>query len=227
MSLGRTGSVQCVQGLSPAKREPWPFLIGVIMPKYSVNTSHQTPPELFEVLNREFHFTLDPCATKETALCEKYFTPREDGLSQSWAGHSVFMNPPYDRYINKWVSKAYTEARDHHATVVCLLPASTDTKWFHHYALSGEIRFLVGRLKFSGLGRAKFASVLVIYRPQALKITIKTVQVTGYDCHHCPVWAATRNAAQAPEGAQCTNCVNEAHKAKSQRSNATNDTYHG
>lgn len=64
-----------------------------------------TPQDLFDKLNEEFHFTLDPCATRENAKCAKFYTKEDNGLSQKWLGESVFMNPPYGREIGKWVKK--------------------------------------------------------------------------------------------------------------------------
>jgi phage N-6-adenine-methyltransferase len=92
-----------------------------------------TPQEFYDALNAEFEFTLDPCATAENAKCAKYFTIEDDGLVQDWTGHIVFMNPPYGREIGKWVKKA----AESNATVVCLLPARTDTRWWHDYVLGG------------------------------------------------------------------------------------------
>ena len=88
----------------------------------------ETPLSVFDPLNEEFRFTLDPCATPETAKCEIYFTPDDDGLTQPWTPHRVFMNPPYCRNeLPKWVAKAYQESLCG-ALVVCLLPASTSNE---------------------------------------------------------------------------------------------------
>ena len=123
-----------------------------------------TPPEVFSELDREFSFTLDPCSTHENAKCENHYTKQEDGLEKSWGGHSVFMNPPYGRQIGKWVQKAFEEAQKENTSVVCLLPARTDTKWFHDYCILGEIRFIRGRLKFGGSkNSAPFPSMVVIF----------------------------------------------------------------
>lgn len=65
-----------------------------------------TPQSLFDELDREFHFTLDPAATKENAKCKKFYTSKENGLDQTWSGECVFLNPPYGRVIGKWVEKA-------------------------------------------------------------------------------------------------------------------------
>ncbi|MFE4203797.1 DNA N-6-adenine-methyltransferase, partial [Aneurinibacillus aneurinilyticus] len=89
-----------------------------------------TPQDFFDQLNEEFKFTLDPCATHESAKCARYFTEEDNGLAQDWAGEVVFMNPPYGRVLGQWVKKAFEESVKG-ATVVCLLPARTDTRWFH------------------------------------------------------------------------------------------------
>ncbi len=125
-----------------------------------------TPQALYDELDDEFHFTLDPCATDDNAKCNTYFTKEQDGLSQDWTGHTVFMNPPYGRGIFKWIEKAWSEAV--HATVVCLVPARTDTRWWHDFCMRGEVRFLRGRISFSGEGRAPFPSAIVIFRQRFL-----------------------------------------------------------
>ena len=124
----------------------------------------ETPQDLFDKLNKEFGFDLDPCATEENKKCECFYSPSEDGLSKCWGGsNAVFMNPPYGRQIGKWVEKAMNESV--YTTVVCLLPARTDTKWFHDCILPyGEIRFLRGRLKFgNSKNSAPFPSMVVIF----------------------------------------------------------------
>jgi phage N-6-adenine-methyltransferase len=121
----------------------------------------ETPQGLFDELDAEFHFDLDVCALPENAKCEKYYTPEQDGLSQEWNG-VCWCNPPYGREIGKWVRKAAKSG----TTVVMLLPARTDTKWFHDYILHrAEVRYLRGRLKFGGgKNSAPFPSMVVIYR---------------------------------------------------------------
>ncbi len=124
-----------------------------------------TPQWLFDALNREFGFTLDPCATAQNAKCRRYFTVVEDGLKRSWAGEVVFMNPPYGSVIGKWMEKAWVSAREG-ATVVCLVPARTDTGWWHRFAMRGEVRLLRGRLKFGdSKNSAPFPSAVVVFRP--------------------------------------------------------------
>lgn len=126
----------------------------------------ETPQEFFDELNKEFNFTLDPCCTKKTAKCKKYYTKENNGLSKNWDNEIVFMNPPYGRVIKDWIKKA-SEARG--GVVVCLLPARTDTIYFHKYIYhKAKIRFIKGRLKFGGLqkgsGSAPFPSMVVIFK---------------------------------------------------------------
>lgn len=133
--------------------------------KGSRTPEHATPPEFFEMLDRKFNFTLDPCATDQNAKCDHYFTKDDDGLSRSWKDHSVFMNPPYGRAIVDWVKKAYEESRDQNTVVVGLLPAKTDTRWFHDWVYNKSIiQLWKGRLKFSGTeNSAPFGSMIVIW----------------------------------------------------------------
>ena len=125
----------------------------------------ETPRGLYNELNREFGFTLDPCATHITAKCPKYYTPLEDGLTQDWTGEVVFCNPPYNHRQNLWVKKCYEHALNG-GTAVMLLPARTDTARFHDFILGkAEIRFLRGRLKFGqATGNAPFPSMIVVFR---------------------------------------------------------------
>jgi len=122
-----------------------------------------TDQQYFDEVNAEFGFTVDVCALPENAKCRHYYTPAVDGLRQSWVG-TCWMNPPYGRTIGQWVKKAYTSSLEG-AKVVCLLPARTDTRWFHDYILGkAEVRFIKGRLKFGGSkNNAPFPSMLVIF----------------------------------------------------------------
>lgn len=113
----------------------------------SVSFEWGTPKDLFKDLDREFHFTLDPCASPQNAKCKHFFTRADNGLEQDWGQETVFMNPPYGRQVVCWMRKAYWASRTG-ATVVCLVPARTDTQWWHDYSIQGEIRFLKGRLHF-------------------------------------------------------------------------------
>ena len=121
-----------------------------------------TPQWLFDQLDKIYHFGLDVCALPENAKCENYFTPEDDGLSKEWTG-TCWMNPPYGRAIGKWVKKAYESAASG-STVVCLLPARTDTSWWHDYCMNGDITFIRGRLKFGeSKNSAPFPSAIVVF----------------------------------------------------------------
>jgi len=122
-----------------------------------------TPQDLFDELNATFRFTLDACASAENAKCEKYFTAEDNALHQEWGG-TVWMNPPYGRAIGGFMFKALQSSRQDGATVVCLVPARTDTAWWHNYAKHGTIIYLRGRLKFGGSKTsAPFPSAIVIF----------------------------------------------------------------
>lgn len=108
-----------------------------------------TPRALFDSLDEEFHFTLDPCCTESSKLCNKYYTQETDGLAHSWDGERVFCNPPYSD-IAKWVEKCYREGTKDNTIVCMLIPSRTDTRYFHNFIYQrSEIRFVSGRLKFS------------------------------------------------------------------------------
>ena len=125
----------------------------------------ETPQQLFDALNLLYHFDLDVCATPENAKCERFFTKEDDAFTKNWGGHSCWCNPPYGRAIRRWVAKAYEEAQKPGTTVVMLLPARTDTAWFHDYCLKGKVQFLKGRLKFGGAdNNAPFPSIIVTFQ---------------------------------------------------------------
>lgn len=122
-----------------------------------------TPPWVFRELDAEFGFELDVCATPENAKCARYFTRDDDGLAQEWRG-VCWMNPPYGETIGRWMEKALASSKAG-ATVVCLVPARTDTAWWHDYAAKGEVRFLRGRLTFGNAKNpAPFPSAVVVFR---------------------------------------------------------------
>lgn len=126
----------------------------------------ETPQDLFDKLNNEFDFTLDPCCTKETARCDSFFTPEDDGLSQSWLNNRCFVNPPYSRgNIDKWVKKCFEEGNKPYTLVVALLPVSTSSGWFHKYINDkATVRFIKGRVRFRGAKfTAPFSSMIVIW----------------------------------------------------------------
>lgn len=130
----------------------------------------ETPPELFESLNDTYNFSLDVCATEENTKCKRFFSPEQNALLQDWGGETCFMNPPYGREIKHWVKKAFEESKKPNTTVVCLLPARTDTSWWHDYVIAGdgEIDFIRGRIKFYFQGKkmapAPFPSAIVMFK---------------------------------------------------------------
>lgn len=138
-----------------------------------------TPQDFFDALDREFHFDVDVCANKGNAKCKRFFTAEDDGLAQSWitnkGRNACWMNPPYGRQIGKWIRKAFEESCRGN-TVVCLVPARTDTAWWHDYCMKGEIRFIRGRLYFTnGNGaadRAPFPSAVVIFKAVQREVEI-------------------------------------------------------
>lgn len=125
-----------------------------------------TPQEFFDELDSEFHFNLDPCADADNHKCPKYYTEADDGLSKNWEGHRVFCNPPYGRTMAAWVKKCHDEAQKPNTLVVMLIPARTDTSYFHDYIYhQAEIRFVRGRLHFSDAPKcAPFPSMIVIFK---------------------------------------------------------------
>ena len=124
-----------------------------------------TPQEVFDCLDEEFNFNLDPCATKNNHKCGKWYSREDDGLSKSWGGYRVFCNPPYSE-IAKWVEKAHDEGCKDNTIVVLLIPSRTDTRYFHNFIYGrAEIRFIKGRLKFGQAKKnAPFPSMVVIFR---------------------------------------------------------------
>ena len=129
-----------------------------------------TPQPVFDALNAEFNFTLDPCALSQTAKCKKFFTPFDDGLKKDWSQDTVFMNPPYGKWLRVWMRKAFEESRKG-ALVVCLVPARVDTQWWHDYAIHGQVRFWKGRLKNKNGQAWPFPVAIVIFRPNETRRT--------------------------------------------------------
>jgi len=129
----------------------------------SMSCEWETPQHIFDALNVEFGpFELDPCASPDKAKCAHYYS--EGGLEKRWAG-KIFVNPPYGREIAAWMKKAY-ESWLAGATVVCLIPSRTDTRWWHDYVMAAtEIRFIHGRLRFGGhKNSAPFPSAIAVFR---------------------------------------------------------------
>ncbi len=158
-----TGGGRGTYAFSMSKSQ-WPTLFS------SATDEWPTPLWLFEALSAEFAFSLDPCATAANAKCRRFFCKAEDGLRQDWGRETVFMNPPYGRAIGGWVQKAF-ESSQQGALVVCLLPARTDTRWWHDYVMRGEVRLLRGRITFEGgVHPAPFPSAIAIFRPPQFKL---------------------------------------------------------
>ena len=128
----------------------------------SESTIWETPQEFFNKYHAIYNFKTDVCAIPENTKCDVFYSPEKDGLKQIWEG-ACWMNPPYGREIGAWMKKAY-ESSLQGAMVVCLVPARTDTKWWHDYAIKGEIEFIRGRLKFGkSKNSAPFPSALVVF----------------------------------------------------------------
>jgi len=137
----------------------------------SKSNEWETPRTLFGELNKEFHFTLDPCATNQNAKCVKFYTLQNDGLKHSWANEVVFMNPPYGGHTGKWIEKAWYESK-RGAIVVCLIVSSTDRSYWHDYIFpyANEIRWLRGRITFGDAkSTAPFASAIVVFNGETLQ----------------------------------------------------------
>ena len=145
----------------------------------SGKTEWETPPALFGLLQREFSFTLDVCATPANRKCTTYFSPVQNGLRRRWFG-TCWMNPPYGREIGLWVRKAQEESSKG-VTIVCLLPVRTDTVWWQDTVLlAQEIRLLRGRLRFVGAQNpAPFPSAVVVL--QKRRNATAAPLVTGWD----------------------------------------------
>ena len=130
-----------------------------------------TPQDFFDKLDWRFGpFDLDPCATPHNTKCVNFYTEAEDGLSKDWSGHTVFVNPPYGRGIDKWIQKGYNTAKDGVSKVVMLIPARTDTKYWHDYVMNAsEVYFIRGRLKFgNNSNSAPFPSAVVVFEESRL-----------------------------------------------------------
>jgi phage N-6-adenine-methyltransferase len=144
----------------------------------SASENWATPQDFFDRCAAEFGpFDLDACASPDNAKCARYFTIADNGLAQEWRGR-VWMNPPYGRMIALWMRKAWESAQAG-AIVVCLVPARTDTAWWHDYAAKGTVRFIRGRLKFAGHHKdAPFPSAIVIFDSQNTQGVARAAQKT-------------------------------------------------
>lgn len=139
----------------------------------SAKQDWETPMDFFAPINAEFKFTLDAAANAKNAKALKYFSKAEDGLAQSWGKNIVWLNPPYGEKggkLSDWIKKSVAAA-DAGATVVMLIPARTNTNWFHDLCLKrGEVRFVRGRPKFGGADHGLPQPLcLVIFQPPKSK----------------------------------------------------------
>lgn len=126
----------------------------------------ETPQPLFDALNAEFHFTLDAAASFANRKVQKYFSKEQDAFRLQWRG-VCWLNPEYGNGIDRWMAKAMKSSQEG-ATVVCLVPARTDTRWWFDYARHGQVRFIKGRLKFQGAPTsAPFPSAIIVFQPGA------------------------------------------------------------
>lgn len=160
-----------------------------------------TPQGLYDLLDARFHFVLDAAATKENAKAPYYFTKKEDALQQSWWPYRrIWLNPPYDTNTRRgvliqWVSKAYREGRMP-CLVCCLLPAKTDTEWWHQYATKGQKMFLKGRVRFVGAPyKAKWPSVIVVFSPWRILVGY-LLEALGYKASLKDLYVAARQEFQ-------------------------------
>lgn len=133
-----------------------------------------TPQDFYDSLDKKYNFTLDPCATAQNAKCSNFYTEQDDGLSKDWSGNTVFVNPPYSN-VKAWVNKALIESRKPNTTIVMLVAARTDTKFFHEYCTkANQILFVKGRLKFGGSkNSAPFPSMVVVFGGNTLYVPPK------------------------------------------------------
>lgn len=159
-------------------KRPLPSSQPVDLASAADSDEQYTPNRWYDAWNAEFQFTLDPCATRESAKCKKFYTKKQNGLSKSWRGERVWLNPPYS-LISPWLHKVQQELQNGCPLVVALLPAWTDRKWWHTFIEKNrkrrdgcELRFIKGRIPFGAPGNAqgakrgtgKFPSVLVIWQ---------------------------------------------------------------
>lgn len=145
----------------------------------------ETPQYVFDILNNEFRFQVDVCATSENSKCAIYFDKEINGLKQEWSPFRCWMNPPYGRSISRWIKKASDEST-HGALVVCLIPSRTDTKWWHEWVMkSSEIWFVAGRLSFGNEKQsAPFPSCVVIYYPELdnpIKLAVPIIRSVKFE----------------------------------------------
>jgi phage N-6-adenine-methyltransferase len=140
----------------------------------SSNQEYETPQELYDYLDRIYHFTRDVCASKDNAKCNNYWAKYDDCLSKEWDGVN-WMNPPY-KDMKKYIKKAYEQR--HNAITVCLIPARTNTRWWHDWCMKGEVIFICGRPKFKGCTHGLLQPLaIVIFGKQDSKLTLNSIDM--------------------------------------------------
>jgi phage N-6-adenine-methyltransferase len=144
---------------------------------FSANRSDWgTPDYIFRPIDNIFNFDLDVCADATNAKCKRYYTVEDDGLSKPWDAKNAWCNPPYGKIVDDWLLKGYTSMIDHKCTVVYLLPARTDTQWFHKWCGRGNVFLFKGRIKFTGAAHsAPFPSMLLVFSPNVHTREIKVL----------------------------------------------------
>lgn len=145
---------------------------GAHLSQVPARTDWATPWPLFKKYDAIYGFTLDVCATEDNTKCRRFFTPEIDGLAQDWSGDVCWVNPPFGKEIGRWLGKAHWESK-RGATAVCLVPARTDTYWWHEYAEKGDYEFIRGRIKFEGaIHNAPFPCAIVVFLPPAPSLVV-------------------------------------------------------
>lgn len=127
----------------------------------SIDNEYSSPISIVLPLIEEFGITLDVCASESNAKCVSYLTENDDALNRDWLGN-CWMNPPFGKYLGKWVLKAYSETKKHGGIKVCLIPVRSNTKWWAKVCLDAEIRFIIGEVIFDGQSRGLWLPMCVM-----------------------------------------------------------------
>jgi phage N-6-adenine-methyltransferase len=139
----------------------------------AVKTDWETPQYLFDELTKEFNFSLDVAASSENAKTKRYFTVLDNGLTKVWENEIVWCNPPYGTEVPKWLQKGLL-SKSLNTTSVFLIPARTNTKWWHSLCMkASEIDFICGRPKFGESTHGlPFPLALIIFKPNVDTLTV-------------------------------------------------------
>ena len=163
-TIAYTGVLQCnsisgagdIAGMMSSDRQDW-----------------ATPPDFIRKVEKKIgrKFDLDVCAYDHTAKAPKWFTEKDDALTKEWSAPLCWMNPPYGRALPIWLKYAYDQSQKHNNTIICLVPARTDTAWFHDIATKGTIVLLRGRINFEQegekAGSPAFPSMIVVFNDKS------------------------------------------------------------